>query len=333
MEEAIGTAAACRSSGNPARPCTGTVIRHRGWKGRGKAFSAPGRIVRRRARARPGGAGTRRSSPTSPPARCTRSCWTAASPVLGGHHVPACCASAASPGSAAPRRLTRRRRNPTDGRRPQSSMVRDINELKDPPAGYGTCCTSSSTSYHVKSFTGRPGRPRTGPSAKEFIEHAIEGNGEIAPQAVHADRGTSMTSNTVAGLYAWLGIDQSHSRPHVSNDNPYSEANFKTLSTAPRSRRIRVHRRRQRILPRLLLVLQQRAPAFRHSDAHPASVHDGSWVAIEARRAATLDAAYRTHPERFHRRPRPRQMPARAWINEPPATPEEDRSPQTTQAA
>ena len=42
-----------------------------------------------------------------------------------------------------------------------------------------------------------------------------------------------MTSNTVAGLYARLGIDQSHSRPHVSNDNPYSEANFKTLKYCP----------------------------------------------------------------------------------------------------
>ena len=65
----------------------------------------------------------------------------------------------------------------------------------------------------------------------------------------------------------------------------------------------------------------------------PASVHDGSWVAIEARRAATLDAAYRTHPERFHRRPRPRQLPAQAWINQPPATIQTTSSPQTTQAA
>jgi putative transposase len=64
----------------------------------------------------------------------------------------------------------------------------------------------------------------------------------------------------------------------------------------------------------------------------PASVHDGSWVIIEARRAATLDAAYRAHPERFRRRHRPREMPARAWINEPAATPKEASSPQTTQA-
>ena len=64
----------------------------------------------------------------------------------------------------------------------------------------------------------------TGTLAKEFIEHAIAVNGGIKPRAVHADRGTSMTSDTVAGLYAKLNIAQSHSRPRVSDDNPYSEA-------------------------------------------------------------------------------------------------------------
>jgi putative transposase len=72
-----------------------------------------------------------------------------------------------------------------------------------------------------------------GALAKEFIQHAINANGGIAPGAIHADRGTSMTSNTVTGLLALLGIDQTHSRPHVSNDNPYSEAQFKTLKYCP----------------------------------------------------------------------------------------------------
>jgi transposase InsO family protein len=69
--------------------------------------------------------------------------------------------------------------------------------------------------------------------AREFIEHAIAANGGIVPKSVHADRGTSMTSNTVAGLYAKLNIAQSHSRPHVSNDNPYSESAFKTMKYCP----------------------------------------------------------------------------------------------------
>jgi hypothetical protein len=57
----------------------------------------------------------------------------------------------------------------------------------------------------------------TGILAREFIEHAITANDGVKPRAVHADRGTSMTSNTVAGLYTKLNIAQSHSRPHVSN--------------------------------------------------------------------------------------------------------------------
>ena len=66
----------------------------------------------------------------------------------------------------------------------------------------------------------------------------------------------------------------------------------------------------------------------------PASVHDGSWVTVQARRAATLRAAYEAHPERFRSRcPQPKTLPANVWINEPPATIETSPSSQTTQAA
>ncbi|MFC8935667.1 transposase [Rhodococcus sp. NPDC057135] len=64
--------------------------------------------------------------------------------------------------------------------------------------------------------------------AAEFIAEAIERNG-IAPHTVHADRGTSMTSGLVSELLTNLGIVRSHSRPRMSNDNPFSEAQFKTL--------------------------------------------------------------------------------------------------------
>jgi hypothetical protein len=56
------------------------------------------------------------------------------------------------------------------------------------------------------------------------------GRGQLT---IHADRGSSMTSKPVALLLADLGVTQSHSRPHVSNDNPYSEAQFKTLKYRP----------------------------------------------------------------------------------------------------
>jgi len=67
--------------------------------------------------------------------------------------------------------------------------------------------------------------------AKTMLEEAMGVHG--IPEAVHADRGTSMTSKPVAQLLLDLGVDRSHSRPRVSNDNPYSEAAFKTLKYAP----------------------------------------------------------------------------------------------------
>lgn len=69
--------------------------------------------------------------------------------------------------------------------------------------------------------------------AKQFITDAIAAIGGVAPKSIHADRGTSMTSKPVAALLVDLGVDRSHSRPHVSNDNPYSEAAFKTLKYCP----------------------------------------------------------------------------------------------------
>jgi len=69
--------------------------------------------------------------------------------------------------------------------------------------------------------------------ARAFIDAAVISNGGIAPDAIHADRGTSMTSKPVAVLLSGLHISQSHSRPHVSNDNPFNEAQFKTLTYCP----------------------------------------------------------------------------------------------------
>jgi putative transposase len=175
----------------------------------------------------------------------------------------------------------------------------------------------------------------TGELAKEFILHAIEANDGTIPAAVHADRGTSMTSNTVSGLYARLGIDQSHSRPHVSNDNPYSESNFKTLKYCP-------------AFPGRFGSLEDAnvfCAAFfqyynfehRHSGIAmhtAASVHDGTAIEIQARREATLHEAFLTHPERFHgRRPLPPALPEQVWINPPPAALGTDHPLQTPEAA
>ena len=174
-----------------------------------------------------------------------------------------------------------------------------------------------------------------GALAKEFIQRAINSNGGIAPGAIHADRGTSMTSNTVTGLLALLGIDQTHSRPHVSNDNPYSEAQFKTLKYCP------AFPGRFGSIEDARIFCAQFFGYYNNEHRHsgiamhtPASVHGGTAVKIHARRAATLNAAFLAHPERFRgRRPYPPSLPARVWINQPPATLQTATSPQTTEAA
>jgi putative transposase len=158
--------------------------------------------------------------------------------------------------------------------------------------------------------------------AKDFIAEAIERNG-TAPHTVHADRGTSMTSKPVSALLTDLGVTRSHSRPHVSNDNPYSEAQFKTLKYLPEF---------PATFASLAHARQFCAGFFheynyihRHSGIAwhtPASVHFGTSGAIDQARQNTLTTAYHTHPERFSRPPHPPAMPAQFWINEPQPEPQ-----------
>jgi len=211
----------------------------------------------------------------------------------------------------------------------------DITKLKGPARGTWYLLYVIMDIYSRKVIHWEIWPTETGILAREFIEHAVAANDGTVPESVHADRGTSMTSNTVAGLYAKLNIAQSHSRPHVSNDNPYSESAFKTLKYCP-------------AFPGEFGSIQDASVfcgAFftyynnehRHSGIAmhtPASVHDGTWTQVQARRAATLRAAYAAHPERFRGHcPQPKTLPAKVWINEPPATIETGPPAQTTQSA
>jgi transposase InsO family protein len=109
----------------------------------------------------------------------------------------------------------------------------------------------------------------SGDLAKAFMQHAIIANGGAKPRYIHADNGTSMTSKNVATLLTDLNITRSHSRPHVSNDNPFSEAAFKTLKYCPVfPRHLRHPGRRTRIQRPVLHLLQQRAPPFRDRAPH-----------------------------------------------------------------
>jgi putative transposase len=136
---------------------------------------------------------------------------------------------------------------------------------------------------------------------------------------LHSDRGPAMQSHTVAQLLATLGVVKSHSRPHVSNDNPFSESQFKTLKYRPD-------------FPERFASFDE-AHAFGseffpwYNDEHyhsglglltPAMVHFGRANQVLAIRRQTLRVAYDKHPERFVRHvPRPLTPPTAVWINPP----------------
>ena len=140
---------------------------------------------------------------------------------------------------------------------------------------------------------------------------------------IHADRGPSMTSQPVALLLATLGVVPSHSRPHVSNDNPFSEAQFKTLKYRPD------FPDRFGSLEHAEGHCQEFFPWYNTAHRHvalglmtPTDVHYGLAPAKWKQRAAILRAAYAAHPERFPRGvPLPPPLPLVAWINKPPAIP------------
>lgn len=160
----------------------------------------------------------------------------------------------------------------------------------------------------------------TGELAADFIEGVyLDQQITKGTLTLHADRGTSMTSKPVSQLLVDLGVDRTHSRPHVSNDNPYSEAAFKTLKYCP-------------AFPASFGSIQD-ARAFtksffdyyNHEHRHsgiglhtPASIHYDTATAIRQQRAITLDAAFTAHPDRFRgKRPTPPELPTIAWINDP----------------
>ncbi len=109
----------------------------------------------------------------------------------------------------------------------------DITKLKGPWRGIWFDLYVMLDIFSRKAIWQEVHATENGDLAKEFITNAIAANGGIAPGGVHAGNGTSMTSKTVTDLLSDLKISRTRSRPHVSNDNPYSEAQFKTLKYCP----------------------------------------------------------------------------------------------------
>jgi hypothetical protein len=129
-----------------------------------------------------------------------------------------------------------------------------------------------------------------------------------------------MTSKTVAALLTDLGVTRSHSRPSVSNDNPYSESLFKTMKYVP------VFPDRFGSIGDARTFMDRFTTAYNHEHHHigiglhtPADVHFGHAATVSADRSAALTAARLEHPERFATSTDPKilAIPSQAWINQP----------------
>jgi putative transposase len=158
--------------------------------------------------------------------------------------------------------------------------------------------------------------------AKQLIEHSCEKQQIAAGQlTIHADRGSSMTSKSLALLLADLGVIKTHSRPHVSDDNPFSEAHFKTMKYRPD------YPDRFGSIQDARGFCQEFFHWYNHRHHHsalqlltPATVHYQLAAPLILQRQAVLDRAYQKHPERFVRRPPQHpSLPDAVWIN-PPAS-------------
>jgi putative transposase len=209
-------------------------------------------------------------------------------------------------------------------RRPNRVWSWDITKLRGPERGvyYELFVIIDIYSRYVVAWTVAPAE--TGELARDFIADALAVQGVARHQlALHADRGTSMTSKPVSQLLVDLGVARSHSRPHVSNDNPYSESAFKTLKYCP------AFPDRFGSIEDARTFCTAFFDYYNHEHRHsgiglhtPATVHYGTATKIRAQRAVTLDAAYSANPTRFgNRRPTAPKLPTVAWINDPSREP------------
>lgn len=163
--------------------------------------------------------------------------------------------------------------------------------------------------------------------AQDLIGQTYDKHGIVPGQlTIHADRGSSMKSKPVAFLLADLGVTKTHSRPQVSNDNPFSESQFKTMKYRPEfpDRFGSIQASRQ--------FCQDFFPWYNKEHYHsgiahltPEMVHYGKAVQCLENRQKVLAGAYQEHPERFPKGPPvPKSLPEAVWINPPPKPPKGD---------
>jgi len=161
--------------------------------------------------------------------------------------------------------------------------------------------------------------------AQRLIDETCAKQNIVSGQlTIHSDRGAPMTAKSTAQLFADLVITGSYSRPRVSNDNPFSESQFRTLKYRP------AFPRRFGSLHHAVAVSQELFAWYNNQHHHsalgfltPEDVHYGRARDLLAQRQRVLDAAYAAHPDRFVRSaPRPRPVPDAVWINPPKEVPD-----------
>ena len=196
----------------------------------------------------------------------------------------------------------------------------DITKIKGPKAWifYNLYVVIDVFSRYVVAWT--ISEHESGEQARALIEAACERQGVGWEHlTVHSDRGKAMRSKLLADLLGELGVRRSFTRPHVSNDNPYSESQFKTLKYHPSfpERFGSIEDARSY----LRAFFQWYNTKHRHSGIAmmtPEAVHTGHCQQVWKQRKETLATAYQRHPERFVKgEPAPREVPDQVWINQP----------------
>jgi putative transposase len=193
----------------------------------------------------------------------------------------------------------------------------DITKMKGPSKGiwYHTYVIIDIFSRYIVGW--RVETKEDGHMAADLVQEIVDEQGH-PPKHLHADGGAAMTSKVLSSLLVDLDVIRTHNRPHTSNDNPYSEAQFKTMKYVPD------YPERFESVGHARAWMASFVSWYNHEHYHsgiglmtPASVHYGLAEEIYDQRQQVLDAAYAIHPERFHRRPTPPGLPARAAINDP----------------
>ncbi len=192
----------------------------------------------------------------------------------------------------------------------------DITDLRSPWRGKAFKAYSIIDIYSRKIVGWRVEDREVDDLAVEMFHQAFAEHG--TPRAVHADSGSSMRSNVLKDLFAGAGVAQTHNRPRVSNDNPFSESEFRTMKYRPNYPGTFTH------LVQARTHLATYVPWYNQQHKHsgialfsPDQVHNGTWRDLWNQRDQTHQAYYTAHPERFHNQPRTPTPAGTVGINLP----------------